>query len=502
MPPTMAFKNGEKHEWELPRFRESHQIPDGGDLWSVKFYPYTKPGIDPIFAVVGGQHILVYRMPIGKKGLEVIQSIVDLETDTDHFACAWTKDLKTNEPLLCVAGTNAKILIIEILSGKLIQTLPGHGGPINDLAISPINPKILASASDDQTVRIWTLDPDYKNQPCAAILEGDGHRDTIQSVAWHATGRYLLSGGIDRQIILWVVPKFPDENTGRDKPTRIFYPHFSTTQVHMYIVDCVAFHDDLIISKADREGSIVLWSITNFSSRNPPPPPLTAPTVRDLDNDTRSAFSTGLSPTEMYTRLLQFSIPETDVMFMRFGFFKGHGIPGSPATAMYENFGGGKGGPVLAMCNMNSRMSFWDFSRLEEHAKYMDTVKDNPDTKRPAFLVPFKSRNRGGKSSNPMGRLASESRVSPSASSERSSTFAESVEKGAKAAADVEKSKDIWAKKYAMGNAQVNLLPHKEEMVKGLSFLGRQVAWSVGGEWCVVVGSLGVIGIFERWSEK
>jgi polycomb protein EED len=41
--------------------------------------------------------------------------------------------------------------------------------------------------------------------------------------------------------------------------------------------------------------------------------------------------------------------------------------------------------------------------------------------------------------------------------------------------------------------------PHKEEVVRGLEFTGRQVAWSTGGEWCVVVGSAAVVAIFERW---
>jgi polycomb protein EED len=50
---------------------------------------------------------------------------------------------------------------------------------INDLAISPINPYILASASEDSTVRIWSLDPAHSRQPCAAILEGDGHKETV-----------------------------------------------------------------------------------------------------------------------------------------------------------------------------------------------------------------------------------------------------------------------------------------------------------------------------------
>jgi hypothetical protein len=48
--------------------------------------------------------------------------------------------------------------------------------------VSPVNPYILASASEDSTVRIWSLDPAHAKQPCAAILEGDGHRSTVLSL--------------------------------------------------------------------------------------------------------------------------------------------------------------------------------------------------------------------------------------------------------------------------------------------------------------------------------
>jgi hypothetical protein len=27
------------------------------DFWSVKFYPYTQPGVDPVFAVAGGKRV-------------------------------------------------------------------------------------------------------------------------------------------------------------------------------------------------------------------------------------------------------------------------------------------------------------------------------------------------------------------------------------------------------------------------------------------------------------
>jgi polycomb protein EED len=32
--------------------------------------------------------------------------------------------------------------------------------------------------------------------------------------------------------------------------------------------------------------------------------------------------------------------------------------------------------------------------------------------------------------------------------------------------------------------------------------VGRQVAWSRGGEWCVVVGSVGTMAVFERWEGR
>lgn len=54
--------------------------------------------------------------------------------------------------------------------------------PVNDLVISPLNPLILASASDDTTVRIWSLKDEYEKHPCAVICAGEGHRDPIQSI--------------------------------------------------------------------------------------------------------------------------------------------------------------------------------------------------------------------------------------------------------------------------------------------------------------------------------
>ncbi|PQE29206.1 wd domain-containing protein [Rutstroemia sp. NJR-2017a BBW] len=45
--------------------------------------------------------------------------LVALLEETDNYACAWTKDLATGKPLICVAGANAKIKIIDVQSGTI-----------------------------------------------------------------------------------------------------------------------------------------------------------------------------------------------------------------------------------------------------------------------------------------------------------------------------------------------------------------------------------------------
>lgn len=56
---------------------------------------------------------------------------------TNCFACAWSKDVGSGAPLICVAGNSKKIQIYDVTTGELRQACailgPIYTGPDTDL---------------------------------------------------------------------------------------------------------------------------------------------------------------------------------------------------------------------------------------------------------------------------------------------------------------------------------------------------------------------------------
>jgi len=137
---------------------------------------------------------------------------------------------------------------------KLVKTLTGHGFAILDLSTHPINSNIIASASEDNSVRLWNI----QSGETVSIFGGDGgHKEQVICCTFHPSGEYLASGGMDNTLKIWKIP----ENFAK---LQISYPIFSSREMHTDFIDSIQFYGDLIVAKAASQCRIIIWQIIGF----------------------------------------------------------------------------------------------------------------------------------------------------------------------------------------------------------------------------------------------
>jgi WD40 repeat protein len=116
----------------------------------------------------------------------------------------------------------------------------GHLKAVRDIALSPDGSR-LATASEDQTVRVW--DPRGGRELCPPL---SGHSDVVHAVAFNADGNLLVSAGGDGVLQLWDVDH-------PDAPLR-------TLQGHAQAIWGVAFSPDgRLIASASADKTVRFW---------------------------------------------------------------------------------------------------------------------------------------------------------------------------------------------------------------------------------------------------
>jgi COMPASS component SWD3 len=185
-----------------------------------------------------------------------------IRTFTGHTGSIYTLCLSADGKTLISAGrdTTLKIWNLDtvgnytaisptsrVITDALIDTFTGHANSINCLAISP-NGEMLASGSEDNTIRLWNLE----TGECLATLSG--HEAGVKSVAITSDGQLLVSGSADNTIKLWQLPENASEPICPD-------PIYTLTG-HTDWVKCLAITPDgQTLASGSQDKTIKLWQL-------------------------------------------------------------------------------------------------------------------------------------------------------------------------------------------------------------------------------------------------
>ncbi len=169
--------------------------------------------------------------------------------------------------ILASGSDDQTIRLWDINSGQCIKILQGHTSWVRTVTFS-YNGKFLASSSDDHSIHLWKLDNDYELR---VLL---GHSGTISSIAFSPDGTKLASGGMDQTLRLW------DISTGQC---------LEILRGHTDAIWSVAFSPDgNCIATSSQDQTIRLWEGS------------TGHTIRVLYGHTSTVQSVAFSPDQQF----------------------------------------------------------------------------------------------------------------------------------------------------------------------------------------------------------
>jgi WD40 repeat protein len=171
--------------------------------------------------------------------------------DTVVRAIAFSPDKETG--YLLVSGSedgseNGRVRFWDIRKNSCLKVLNGHRGVVRSVAFNPKNPQMLASGSDDKTVKLWDV-RDIEHLDPKLIETLKNHKDHVWSVAFSQDGQWLASGSEDQTAYLWQL------NQLEQKPTLL-------NLGHDFGISAVAFSpDNQILASGSWDKTIRLWHL-------------------------------------------------------------------------------------------------------------------------------------------------------------------------------------------------------------------------------------------------
>jgi len=163
-----------------------------------------------------------------------------LKTLRGHLSRVWTIAFSPDGQMLASGSDDQTIRLWNARDGTCLTVLQGHTSGVTSVRFSP-NGQLLATASEDSSIRLWSV----AHRTSLKTLQG--HTRWVRAVAFSPDGQTLASGSDDLTVRLWEV------KTGTCR---------QTLQGHTGWVTSLSFSPNgQTLASGSEDTSVRLWSV-------------------------------------------------------------------------------------------------------------------------------------------------------------------------------------------------------------------------------------------------